>query len=68
VKKIVTVTYQFEVEYKHVDHLNNITQELIQRPINSMAGAGEIHNGTESHGYSCKRIGKGIIEKGGGLK
>ena len=59
--KTVNVTYSFRVRYEHEDHLKSILKDLERAPIFEMGGAGMI--GNESYGYSCKLVGKGVVQE-----
>jgi len=59
-KRIVRVTYKFEVRYEHDEHRDNIIRELLNDPIFDMSGAG-IASDERCYGYECRRIGKGKV-------
>ena len=57
-KKKVKFIYTFEIEYEHIEHLNDILKSLNDEPIISMSGAGAASN-NKVYGYRCKRINGG---------
>lgn len=59
-KTTVQVTYTFKIEYEHEEHLKSVIKDLGRAPIYEISGAGMI--GNKSYGYSCKRVGKGVVK------
>jgi hypothetical protein len=58
-KKIVEIAYKFEIKYEHEQHLADITNELKEKPIFEMGGAGIVEG--KAYGYDCKKKGKGKV-------
>ena len=52
-KKTIKVTYIFDVEYEHEDHLEDIKRGLKKAPHYDMRGAGAAGN-NKVYGYACK--------------
>ncbi|MBW1791575.1 MAG: hypothetical protein JRJ14_04785 [Deltaproteobacteria bacterium] len=61
-KKVIEVTYTFDVSYKHKDHLESIENDLLKEPIFNMSGAG-VASDDIVYSYNCKMRQKGKIIK-----
>jgi hypothetical protein len=59
----IKVTYEFNIQYEHEEHLEDIKKDLRSRPIFNMHGAGCTKD-NKFGGYCCKMKSKsGVIEK-----
>jgi len=56
-KKVVKITYTFEVSYHHPTHLNAVIEELKRYPGVDISGVEKIDG--EMYKYGSRRIGKG---------
>jgi ABC-type enterochelin transport system ATPase subunit len=63
-KRVIKVTYTFDVEYEHEDHLKCIKRDLQKAPVVNMQGAG-VAGGDTVYSFKCRMRDKGKIEKNG---
>lgn len=63
-KRVIKVTYTFDVEYEYEEHLRNMKRDLLKGPLVDTFGAG-VATGGKFGSFGCKMRKKGVIEKEG---
>ena len=62
-KKTIQVTYAFDVEYEHEEHLEKILTELKKAPVTEWIGTGGASDNKDYYYFCKRRPGSGEIKE-----